>query len=79
MLAPPVETRTVQAPESGSDADTQIEQLKEELGVQQEQAQQRIEELERTNKLLREQIDAVLHRFFGNRTKDAIHRFPIGK
>ena len=72
MLAPPIETRTVTPPESGSNADTQIEQIKAQLAAHQEQSKRRIEELERTNQLLREQIDAVLRRFFGSRTKDAV-------
>ena len=72
MLAPPVATRTVQTTKSGSDVGNQIDELKEQLTILQTQSQQRNGELERTNKLLREQIDAVLRRFFGSRTKDAI-------
>jgi transposase len=72
MLAPPVETRTAKATKSGSDVGAQIDELKEQLATLQTQSQRRIGELERTNKLLREQVDAVLRRFFGSRTKDAI-------
>ena len=72
MLAAPIETSIPQIPDGGSSLEAQIEQLKELLATQQAQSQRQIEELERTNKLLREQIDAVLRRFFGSRTKDSI-------
>lgn len=72
MLAPSIETSTTQPTERGRDVCAQIDQLKEQFAAQQAQSQQRIEELERTNKLLREQVDAVLRRFFGSRTKDSI-------
>jgi len=72
MLAPAIETSPSKTTECGSDLGALVVQLKEELAVLKAQSQQRIEELEKTNRLLREQVDAVLRRFFGSRTKDSI-------